>query len=69
MKFVGPMAQDLQKVFPDRVASIDGWLYIRLNDLPAGITASDLYQPVHPAGYSAAMERWQRVFNHWREKT
>jgi hypothetical protein len=64
------MAQDVMRRFPDKVfAGPDGFLRIRLDNLPAGITASDLYQPVHPAGYSAAMERWQRVFNHWREKT
>jgi hypothetical protein len=67
MKFVGPMAQDVMQVFPDKVGSVEGWLYIRLNDLPAGISASDLYRPIHSAGYPAAFERWRKVFAHWRK--
>jgi hypothetical protein len=69
-KFVGPMAQDVMRRFPDKVfAGSDGYLRIKLDDLPTGITAFDLYQPVHPTGYPAALSRWQKVFNHWREKT
>jgi hypothetical protein len=69
-KHIGPMAQDVIRRFPDKVfAGPDGYLRIRLTDLPTGVTAFDLCQPVLPAGYPAALARWQRVFNHWREKT
>jgi hypothetical protein len=64
------MAQDVAKVFPDKVfAGPDGFLRISLSDLPVGISAFDLCQPVHAAGYPAAMARWQEVLNYWREKT
>jgi rhamnogalacturonyl hydrolase YesR len=63
------MAQDVMRRFPDKVfEGPDGLLRIRLDNLPAGITAFDLYQPVHPAGYSAALERWRRVLTHWSRK-
>jgi hypothetical protein len=67
-KFVGPMAQDVAAKFRDRVfEGPDGYLRIRLDDLPQGVSAYDLYRPVYPAGYADAVERWQRVFAHWRK--
>jgi hypothetical protein len=61
------MAQDVMQRFPNKViAGPDGYLRIKLDDLPPGLTAFNLYQPVHAAGYAAAMERWQKVFDHWR---
>jgi hypothetical protein len=65
-KFVGSMAQDVMRRFPDKVfAGPDGFLRIALNDLPEGISAFDLYQPVHAASYPVAMERWRRVLAFW----
>jgi hypothetical protein len=68
-KHIGPMAQDVMRRFPDKVfEGADGFLRIKLDDLPPGVTAFDLYQPVPAASYSAAMERWQKVFAHWDSK-
>ena len=65
-KHIGPMAQDVMRRFPSRVfAGPDGFLRIKLDDLPPGIAASDLCEPIHPAGYSAALQRWQKVLAHW----
>jgi hypothetical protein len=43
-KFVGPMAQDVREKFPEKVASIGGYLHIRLDDLPPGVTLEHFYQ-------------------------
>ena len=68
-KHVGPMAQDVMRLFPDKVfPGADGYLRIRLDDLPPGITASDLAQPVQRADHATAMWRWQQVFRHWSKK-
>ena len=49
-------------------AGPDGFLRIKLDDLPPGITPFDLYAPVAKADVSLALQRWSRVFSHWMEK-
>lgn len=64
-----PMAQEVAEKFPDKVfAGPDGFLCVKLDDLPAGITAHDLARPVHPVEHAAAMWHWEKVFEHWRKK-
>jgi hypothetical protein len=67
-KQIGPMAQDVAKVFSDKVASIGGYLHIRLDDLPPGITLNHFYKTVRPAdesGWPAARALWAQIFAHW----
>jgi hypothetical protein len=60
------MAQDVMRRFPDQVfTGPGGFLCIRLSPLPPGITADDLREPVDPADYAAAFERWRRVLEYW----
>jgi hypothetical protein len=70
-KFVGPMAQEVAKVFSDKVASIGGYLHIRLDDLPPGVTLENFYKTIRPAdesGWPAARALWQNIFKHWSKK-
>jgi hypothetical protein len=71
MKFVGPMAQDVAKVFPDKVYSVGGWLHIDLSDLPPGLTLARLLELIRPpteAGWDEARATWGRVFAFWNSK-
>jgi hypothetical protein len=51
----------------------DGALYIKLDDLPPGVTPEHFFRTVRPAdesGWPAAIELWQQIFAHWnRDKT
>jgi hypothetical protein len=43
-------------------------LYIKLTDLPPGITLEHFYKTVRPAdesGWPAARELWQEIFQYW----
>jgi hypothetical protein len=60
-KFVGPMAQDVMRRFPDKVfAGPDGFLRIKLDDLPVGIAAFDPIRLVTLPLWSAG-ERYFRI--------
>lgn len=66
---IGPMAQDIQKVWPEQVTEVNGYLVVRGDDLPNGITILDLATPVRPndkAAIAEATKRWRAVFNHWK---
>ena len=68
-KHIGPMAQDVMRRFPDKVSSgSDGFLRIKMDDLPPGITANDLAQPVQRADHATAMWRWAKVFDYWSKQ-
>jgi hypothetical protein len=46
-------------------------LYIKLDDLPPGMTAARFLALVRPAdetGWPAAIEAWRQVFAHWNRK-
>jgi hypothetical protein len=45
-----------------------GALYIRLDNLPPGVTLEQFYKTIRPddeSGWPAALALWQSIFAHW----
>jgi hypothetical protein len=67
-RMLGPMAQEMAQKYPDKVyEGPDGYLRIRLDDLPPGLAVFEFFntvRPSSPAGWPAAIALWREIFAH-----